>query len=202
LLENLTAFPSHNAAQITVPNLDFETTLSWFAVYTNSRHEKRAALHFEQRDIAHFLPLYRSQRRNKNGARVAVDFPLFPGYIFVNIPREERVRVLQVPGIISIVGGLDGKPASISECEIESLREGLRHRNARPHPHLSVGQRVRITSGALAGIVGRVVRVKNGLRVVLTLDLIMQSFSVEVRQDELELLQPLVGLPEAVYCCR
>ena len=202
MLENVALFESPSTAQIAATHIDFEKSLKWFAVYTNSRHEKRAAQHFEQREIAHFLPLYRSQRQNKNGARVAVDFPLFPGYIFVNIHQKERVRVLQVPGVISIVGGLNGKPASISEGEIESLREGLRHRCARPHPHLSIGQRVRIRSGALTGIEGTVVRVRNGLRVVLTLDLIMQSFSVEVRQDELELLEPAIGLPEEAYCCR
>jgi transcription antitermination factor NusG len=55
---------------------------------------------------------------------------------------------------------------------------------------MSAGQRVRIRSGALSGIEGTVVRVKNGLRVVLSLDLIMQSFSVEVKNEELELLEP------------
>lgn len=202
LLENFAVFPSPSAAQIAATHIGIEEALSWYAVYTNSRHEKRAAQHFEQRDIPHFLPLYRAQRQNRNGARVAIDFPLFPGYIFVNIHRSERVRVLQVPGVISIVGGMDGKPASISDEEMDALREGLRHRCARPHPQLAMGQRVRIRSGALTGIEGMVVRVKNGLRVVLTLDLIMQSFSVEVRQDELELLEPIVAVPEPVYCCR
>jgi transcription antitermination factor NusG len=202
LLENVSALPAHHAAQITAAQFDFEPRQSWFAVYTNSRHEKRAAQHFEQREIAHFLPLYRAQRQNKNGARVAVDFPLFPGYIFVNIHRDDRVRVLQVPSVISIVSGLDGKPASISCEEIESLREGMRHRSARPHPYLATGQRVRIRSGALSGIEGTVARVKNGLRVVLTLELIMQSFSVEVRQDELELLEPVIGAPDALSACR
>ena len=197
MLESVSAFPPSAAAQISVARHDQGQYLSWFAVYTNSRHEKRAAQHFQQREIAHFLPLYRSQRQNKNGARVAVDFPLFPGYLFVNINCKERVRVLQVPGVISIVNGLNGKPASISDNEIDSLREGLRFRCARPHPYLATGQRVRIRSGALAGIEGTIVRVQNGLRVVLTLDLIMQSFSVEVRQDELELVEPVIGVREA-----
>ena len=158
----------------------------WFAVYTASRHEKRAAQHFDQREISHFLPLYRAQRVWKCGSRVELDLPLFPGYLFVNVNNVERVRVLQVPGVLSMVCGLDGKPASISPEEIDSLRTGLLFRHAEPHPYLAAGQRVRIRSGALAGIQGTVARVKNGLRVVLTLDLIMQSFSVEVQHDEIE----------------
>jgi transcription antitermination factor NusG len=49
-----------------------------------------------------------------------------------------------------------------------------------------VGQRARIRSGALAGMEGVVVRQKGSLRVVLTVDLIMQSVAVEVDGTELE----------------
>jgi transcription antitermination factor NusG len=160
----------------------------WFAAYTKCRHEKRAAEHLLQRDIAHFLPLYRTERSWKSCSHVELDLPLFPGYVFVNVCNSERVRVLQVPGVVAMVGGLDGKPASISDQEIEALRTGVLHRRAEPHPYLAAGQRVRIRSGALTGIEGTVARIKNSLRVVLTLDLIMQSFSVEVSNDELELL--------------
>jgi len=31
---------------------------NWFAAYTNSHHEKRVALHFAERQIEAFLPLY------------------------------------------------------------------------------------------------------------------------------------------------
>ena len=174
----------------------------WFAVYTTHRHEKRVSQHFQLREISHFLPLYRAQRKWNNGWRTDVDLPLFPGYLFVNIGNFDRVRVLQVPGVISVVGGLDGKPASISDQEMESLLAGVRHRSAEPHVNLSSGQRVRIRTGALAGKEGTVVRVKNGLRVVLTLDLIMQSFSVEVAQEELELLQPETDARATAVFCR
>ncbi len=32
-----------------------------------------------------------------------VDRPLFPNYVFVQVHRRESVRVLQVPGVLSIV---------------------------------------------------------------------------------------------------
>jgi transcription antitermination factor NusG len=76
--------------------------------------------------------------------------------------------------------------APLPEGEVEALRSGLHLRQAEPHPLLTVGQRVRIRSGALAGMEGVVVRKKNSLRVVLTMDLIMQSVAVEVDGEELE----------------
>jgi len=117
---------------------------------------------------------------------VTLDLPLFPGYIFVCIERAQRVRVLEVPGVLAIVGGTGGEPAALPASEIDALRSGLSQRNAQPHPLLKVGQRVRIRSGAFAGMEGVVVHMKYSYRVVLTLDCIMQSFAVEVDGDELE----------------
>jgi transcription antitermination factor NusG len=159
---------------------------SWFAVYTSCRHEKRVQQHMSQRGIEHFLPLYRSQRKWSDGSRVTLDLPLFPGYIFVSIRRFERVRVLEVPGVLAIVGGTGREPAPLPEVEINALRTGLHLRQVEPHPFLTVGERVRIRSGALAGMEGVVVRMKNALRVILTMDLILQSIAVEVDARELE----------------
>ena len=162
----------------------------WFAVYTTPRHEKRVGQHLEMRQIEHFLPLYRTHRKWSDGSRVTLDLPLFPGYIFVCIQRNERVRVLEVPGVLSVVVGTGGEPASLPEGEIDALRSGLSQRNAQPHPLLKVGQRARILSGAFAGMEGIVQRMKYSYRVVLTLDSIMQSFAVEVDDEELEILAP------------
>jgi transcription antitermination factor NusG len=94
--------------------------------------------------------------------------------------------VLEVPGVLAIVGGTAGKMAPLPEAEVEALRSGLHLRRAEPHALLTVGQRARIRSGALAGLEGIVVRKKNSLRVVLTMDMIMQSIAVEVDGEELE----------------
>jgi transcription antitermination factor NusG len=155
-------------------------------VYTTSRHEKRVAEHFSHRQIEHYLPLYRAERKWKDGSRVTLDLPLFPGYIFVHIPRAERVRVLNVPGALAVVGGTGREPAPLPDAQIEALRCGLECRQAEPCPLLTVGRRARIRSGAFAGMEGIVVKKKNGFRVVLTLEQIMQSIAVEVGEGELE----------------
>jgi transcription antitermination factor NusG len=165
-----------------------QLTPNWFAVYTSPRHEKRVGQYLRQKEIEHYVPLYQARRKWRDGSKVTVDLPLFPGYVFVRIDRSERVRVLQVPGVLSIVGGTGHQPASLPDTEIDALRSGLSVRHAEPHPLLIVGQRARIRSGALAGMVGIVVRQKNSLRVVLTMDLIQQSVVVEVDSAELETL--------------
>ncbi len=162
----------------------------WFAVYTTPRHEKRVEEHFAQRQIDSFLPLYNSRRRWKDGSKVLLSLPLFPGYIFVHIRRQERVRVLEVPGVLSLVGN-SRELSPLPEDVIEALRTGLHLRKVEPHPYLVVGERARIKSGALAGMEGVLLRKKNCFRVVLTLDHVMQSVAAEVDAADLE---PL-GLP-------
>jgi transcription antitermination factor NusG len=162
----------------------------WFALYTISRHEKRVAQHLGQRQIEYYLPLYRSERKWSDGSRVTLELPLFPGYLFIHIRRNERGSVLSVPGAVAVVGGTGGEPAPLPDATIDALRTGLQLVRARPHPLMTAGQRVRIRAGALAGLEGVVVRNKNSCRVVLTLEHIMQSYAVEVGLDDLEPLTP------------
>jgi transcription antitermination factor NusG len=157
----------------------------WYAVYTSPCHEKRVAEHLGMRGVDHYLPLYRTHRRWKNRCKVELDLPLFPGYLFAHIAREERVRVLEAPGVVSMVG--NGRlPTPLPTEEIESLRAGLQLRNAEPHPFLNVGEKARIRTGPLSGFEGVVLRNKNDVRLVLTIDLIMKSVAVEVDVADLE----------------
>ncbi|MGB6130307.1 MAG: UpxY family transcription antiterminator [Acidobacteriaceae bacterium] len=167
-----------------------ETTpcTAWFALYTNPRHEKHVSTHLALRKIEHFLPLYRSERRWNDGSRVILDLPLFPGYVFVRVGRRERVRALEVPGALWLVPGTGGEPAVLDDTEIQTLRRGIDSCRVEPHPLLEAGQKARIQRGPLAGMEGIVVRKKNSLRVVLTLELIMKSIAVEVDSRDLQIL--------------
>ena len=136
-----------------------------------------------------FLPLYETLRRWKNGCKARVELPLFPGYVFVKINLRERFGVLSVPGAISLVGSASGA-WPLPDSEMLYLRDNLMSRKFEPHPYLTVGQKVRIRSGPLAGLTGFLVRYAGGLRVVLSVDLIRQSASVEVEADDVEGIGP------------
>lgn len=168
----------------------FSGLSQWLALITIPRHEKAVARQLAPMGIACFLPLYRTLRRWNDGSKVSLELPLFPGYIFVRIGKLERVPVLRLPGAVKFVAGVRSEPAALADGEIESLRLGLEQRRPEPHPLLVSGRRVRIRCGALAGMEGVVVRWKGGLRVVLTLNLILRSVAVEVNGDELEPIGP------------
>lgn len=168
--------------------VDVEGSPSWFAAYTTPRHEKAVVRQLDVRRVESFLPLYSSVRRRKNGCRVKVDQPLFPNYVFVHLARRDSLKVLQLPGVLSIVSA-GREPSALPHSEIEALQAALPLRQFEPHPYLVAGEKVRVASGSLEGMVGVLVRKKNEFRVVLTLDLIRQSVSVEIGIDEIEPLQ-------------
>ena len=131
------------------------------------------------RKVEHFLPLYSSVRRWKD-RRVTLDLPLFPGYVFVRLALRDRLRVVQIPSVVRLVG-FGGLPTALPDTEMEILQAGLsRSPNAEPHPFLAVGRRVRITGGPFAGLEGVLKRKKSNLRVVVSLELIQRSVAVDV----------------------
>jgi transcription antitermination factor NusG len=157
----------------------------WYAAYSCANHEKSVARQLELRSIESFLPLYEKPSRWKDRT-VKLQLPLFPGYVFVRLAIEEKLRVLQVPGVVRLVG-FNGHPAPLLEEEIQALREGLNGSlRAEPCPYLQIGRRVQVKSGALRGLEGILLKKKSGYRFVLSLELIQRSIAVEVDAADLE----------------
>lgn len=157
----------------------------WYAIYTLARHEKVIADRLIHREVETFLPLYRAVRR-WNRRLAEVELPLFPGYVFVKMFIKNRVRVLSHPGVIRLVS-FNGRPVNLPDQEIDALRSSLAVCNAEPYPFLSAGRQVRIKSGPLAGLQGRVLRRKGKLRVVVSIELIERAIVLELDAADAQL---------------
>jgi transcription antitermination factor NusG len=141
------------------------------------------------RGVEHFLPVYMSVRRWKD-RRVTLQFPLFPGYVFVRLALRDRWRVQQLPGVARLVG-FGGEPVALEDREVDGLREALSMgMKATPHPNLNVGRKVRVITGPLAGREGVLKRRNGSFRFVLSMDLIQRSILVDVDVASIEPLPP------------
>lgn len=157
----------------------------WYAAYTCANHEKRVVNELEARGVEHFLPLYKTVRRWKD-RRVSLELPLFPGYVFVKFALRDRLRVLQIPSVVRMVG-FGGLLAALPEREMEILRSGISQDPcAEPHPFLIVGRRVHITNGPFAGLEGVLKKKRNNFRVVVTLELIQRAIAVDVDVSDVQ----------------
>ncbi len=181
--ESSTSLVSHASQQPTQVFAVPETC--WYATYVCTHHERKVVRQLEERRVTCFLPVYRSVRRWKD-RRKELDLVLFPGYVFVHIDLCNRLRVLDLPGVVRLVS-CNGQPVAVPQQEIEALKDGLvAGVRAEPHPYLKVGRQVRVKHGPLQGLQGVLVRRKEGFRLVLSLDLIMRSIAVEVDEADVE----------------
>ena len=71
--------------------------------------------------------------------------------------------------------------ATVPEEEIEAIRRIVEGQFAvEPHPFLRCGERVRVVRGSLEGVEGILTRKKNLYRLVLSVEMLAQSVSVEI----------------------
>ncbi len=158
---------------------------SWYAVHTRSRHEKLVALQLAQRDVENFLPVRLEVHRWKDRYK-KVEMPMFSGYLFVHLDPEAergpalRLGVLRTPGVVRIVG-FGNADARVPGEQIDSLRRIVEQRvSSERHRFLRAGQKIKILSGALAGVTGILSQVKGSQRLVVSLKSIRQGVSIEL----------------------
>lgn len=158
----------------------------WYALFTIPQNEKAVDRHLGYLRIESFLPTYCLPRIWKNRQRTTAVLPLFPNYVFVRIRLRDRFRLLQIPGVVQIVGKMS-HPIPLPDAEIEFLRSDFWRRRIEPFPELVIGRKVRIRRGIMRGVEGILIRKNNRLHFVLSLALINQQAAVEVSAEDLEL---------------
>jgi transcription antitermination factor NusG len=155
--------------------------LSWFAVQTKPRHEKKAAAELQEKGISAFLPLCSEKRQWSDRQRV-VELPLFPQYVFVRIEQnlETRVSVLRTNGITNFVG-TRGIGIAIPDEQIEQVQtviaQGI---PVSPHLFMNIGKRIRIRGGAFDGLQGILTAVNGDQTLVVSVELIQRSLAIRI----------------------
>jgi transcription antitermination factor NusG len=152
---------------------------SWYAVQVRPRCEHKIASMLEYKGIEQFVPARVTTKEFRPGARNAQ--VLFAGYVFCRVDLSQRsVPVVTTPGVIRFIG-TGNTPIPIPDEEMEAIRRITRLSSALGHSgRLPVGRKIRVIDGPLKGIEGRVCEFRNRSRLVVQLNLIHQSISVEI----------------------
>ena len=159
----------------------------WFALRVRSKHERTAARYLEHLGFEEYVPLHRVRRRWSDRVK-ELETALFPGYIFCRFSREQRLRVLNSPGVEGVVG-IGKTDAPVEDREIQSVRSLIA--TGKPlalWPYLRIGQNVAIDSGPLAGLRGVVLRNQDSWRVVVSVEALDRSIAVQVDREMLGLI--------------
>ena len=159
--------------------------MPWYALYTKPRHEKKVDTLLTEKEIESYLPIIKRRQQWKDRKKT-VEMPLFSSYLFANFEYKYRFDVLQTDGVVKIVN-FNGVPAVVPDWQIQSLRQMLEFpETLQLESYLKPGELVEVIEGPMRGMRGTVSLRKNAHRLVLTIDGIMQSVSVEVDEASLK----------------
>jgi len=151
----------------------------WFALLVRAAREKYATLLLENAGFQCYLPVSKFTRRWSDRLK-EVEVPLFPGYLFCRMNPEDRLPVLMTPGVIQIVG-VGKTPLPVDEEEIVAIqRAATTGVSIIPWPYVKIGQVARIEAGPLKGLSGIIVKIKSGMKLVLSVSLLQRSVAVEI----------------------
>jgi transcription antitermination factor NusG len=160
----------------------------WYAVHTRSRHEFQVYERLAMKGIEAFLPTVERLRRWKDRKKI-ITFPLFPGYLFVHIPKrpQDILSVLKVKGAVRLLSSIPGEPESIPDEQIISLKKLVENKEALdPYPYLTEGQKVRIKRGPLSGVEGILVEKLDKHVLVLSVDVLRQGVALTINASDVE----------------
>lgn len=169
-----------------IPKDTFSVPL-WYVLYTRSRHEKKVHEYLMERGLENFLPLRTISRRWSDRVKKMQE-PLFKGYVFVKIAIENKLDVLGVDGVVGFVSK-KGRAIPVPEQQLMIVKEFIEKQiSIDPYPYLHCGQYVRVTRGILKGMEGILVTKLGHCRLVISIDSLCQSISVEIDAED---VQPL-----------
>ena len=162
-----------------------EQNKKWIAVYTKPRHEKTVEKELQKKEFEVYLPLLK-QRRKWSDRKKWVEFPLFRSYIFVKTEIKNALFVLQTLGVVKVVK-FGGEVAVIQNDSIQAIKlmiEGGYMPEATDY--FIKGEAVEVKSGPLKGLIGEVIRVHNSDRLLIRVDAIQHSISVQIDRGYLK----------------
>src|SRR6266478_809019 len=173
----------------------------WYAILTKTGREKNATLLLENSGFECYLPVSKSSRRWSDRTKL-IDVPLFPGYLFCRMNPHNRLSVLMTPGVIQIVG-MGKTPVPVEEQEVSAIqRVGKNGLPTMPWPYLQVGHVAQVEEGPLRGMTGIVIRIKSGMKLVLSVNLLQRSVAVEIDRSWVSAAHPARQAANQTSCSR
>ena len=162
---------------------------AWYAVYTNSRAEKRVSDRISELGIETFLPLQKTLRQWSDRKKV-VEKPLISSYVFVKIIPRDYFTVRKIDGVVKFIM-IQGKPVPIPEVQITNLRI-LCGSDAEVELSADVyekGDQVVVTVGSLTGLRGELIRVGRRHKVVIRIIQPGMNLTVDIKTNAIRKLE-------------
>ncbi|MBI2481665.1 MAG: antitermination protein NusG [Planctomycetia bacterium] len=159
------------------------TKRRWWAVYTKARQEKSLAKHLIGHAVPFYLPLIAHDNMVR-GRRVQSQIPLFTGYLFLYGSNDERVTCLTTNRVSRILPVTEQQELARDLRQVQRLIEldvplTIERR-------LVPGRRVKIKSGPMQGVEGKVIARRAKTRLLVAVNFLQQGASIEIEDFQVE----------------
>jgi transcriptional antiterminator RfaH len=158
-----------------------QSNINWYAIYTDSRAEKKVHERLLLSNYVSFLPLVTTVRQWSDRKR-KVELPLIPGYIFVKTDQNDLKNILPVSGVKSVLKHL-GKPAKIKDYEIENLKillEDTDNINFVKNINIKNGDAVIVEKGIFKGLIAECIKFNGKHRLIVQIDALANTIEVNI----------------------
>jgi len=166
-----------------LPRIPRMEGIEWYVAHTRPRCEKKLAEYCQRESLQVTLPCYNSAHKYR-GKTVVFRKPLFPGYVFLRILKNQRNLVLQSDYVANLLEVVDQQ---LFEQQLEDILLALETEvEIRLAPSIGKGTKVLIKQGPLRGVEGWVEDRYGMNTVLLRLDFIGQAAAVKIDATDLE----------------
>ena len=157
----------------------------WIAVYTKPRHEKTVSNELYKKGYEVYLPLLR-EKRKWSDRKKWIEFPLFRSYLFVKTDLKKVLFIVQTSGVVKVIKF--GTKIGIIQDEIINSIRLMIEGGYKPEPldYFIKGDPVIVKEGPLKGLIGEVVRIDNNERLIVRIDAIQHSVSIQIERGFLK----------------
>lgn len=156
----------------------------WYPVYCKPNKEKKLSELATQKNISWYLPTFLHHRMTR-GHRIESHIPMFPGYVFLLLNRQQNWQVKTSGLIIRILPVTEKTEPQIIE-DLNNIRKFeliSRTQPVKVRADLIPGKRFIISNGKLKGIEGVIVKIKNRTEFIVHLDFLGCSLATVHAMD-------------------
>lgn len=161
---------------------------NWHAVYVKSRSEKKVAERLHEMGIDYYLPLVTTIKQWSDRKK-RVEEPLFKSYVFVHSSPKQHIPILNVYGVLYFVT-FERQPVIVPENQIIAIKKYIDdyddNKKTQETSDLQEGQMVRIISGPMIGLEGKLISAKDVKKLVVYIEAVGQYLPVSIPRTKVE----------------
>ena len=160
----------------------------WYAIYVHSRAEKKVYSQLVDMGFEAYLPLVTKMKRWSDRLK-KVEEPLFKSYLFVRADEKWHYDIVSIPGVTKFVK-FEQKPVIVPENQIIAVKkycdDFVEEEEQLKNEDLHEGQLVRIITGEMMGLIGRLASINNKRRLIVHIEAVGHYLPINISRSKVE----------------